>query len=272
MVLGDLDLMSGFGLKQKREIELAASLRSANTEILSIKNSRLRPFQPEQLLDLEVQLNGLNLQFLQPLLTGSLNELKGIASGRILVKGAAEDPYINGGIYLEQCRVVPTFLNSPFNLDFQKQPIILTNRSVVLPDVKITDDAQGKGHLIGLLFHKAFQNMELNVSIDRIQQLQVMNTRAKDNEQFYGKAVVTSQDMLPRGAKKAVQIRGPLDNLLISAFVELGKGTKINLPIASSTSATENTFVGFVEPAAADSAINAKTERKKLKKKESLSY
>ena len=268
MVLGDLDLMSGFGLKQKREIELAASLRSANTEILSIKNSRLRPFQPEQLLDLEVQLNGLNLQFLQPLLTGSLNELKGIASGRILVKGAAEDPYINGGIYLEQCRVVPTFLNSPFNLDFQNQPIILTNRSVVLPDVKITDDAQGKGHLIGLLFHKAFQNMELNVSIDRIQQLQVMNTRAKDNEQFYGKAVVTSQDMLPRGAKKAVQIRGPLDNLLISAFVELGKGTKINLPIASSTSATENTFVGFVEPAAADSAINAKTERKKLKKKD----
>jgi len=268
VVLGDLDLLSGFGLKQKREIELAASLRSANTEILSIKNSRLRPFQPKQLLDLDVQLNGLDLKFLQPLLSGSLNELKGIASGRILIKGDAEDPQINGGIYLDQCRVVPTFLNSPFNLDFQKQPIILTNRSLVLPDVKITDDAQGQGHLIGLLFHQAFQNMELNVSIDRIQQLQVMNTRSKDNELFYGKAVVTSQDMLPRAAKKAVQIRGPLDNLLFSAFVELGKGTQINLPITSSTSATENTFVGFVEPAVAKVGKGSNNERKKIKKKQ----
>ena len=268
VVLGDLDLMSGFGLKQKREIELAASLRSANTEILSIKNSRIRPFQPKQLLDLDVKLNGLDLKFLQPLLAGSLNELKGIVSGRILVKGDAEDPQINGGIYLDQCRVVPTFLNSPFNLDFQKQAIILTNRSVVLPDVKITDDAQGRGHLIGLLFHEAFQNMELNISIDRIEQLQVMNTRAKDNEQFYGKAVVTSQDMLPRTTKKAVQIRGPLDNLTVSAFVELGKGTQINLPIASSSSATENTFVGFVEPAIADSGMPSINGRKKIKKKQ----
>ena len=267
VVLGDLEVMSGFGLKQKREIELAASLKSANTEILSIKNSRLRPFQPKQLLDLDVQLNGLDLKFLQPLLAGSLNELKGIASGRILIKGDAEDPTINGGIYLDHCRVVPSFLNSPFNLDFQKQPIILTNRSVVLPDVKVTDDAQGQGHLIGLLFHKAFQDMELNISIDRIQQLQVMNTRAKDNEQFYGKAVVTSQDMLPRGAKKAVQIRGPLNNILISAFVELGKGTQINLPISASTSATENTFVGFVEPRKPNLEGGFQTENKKIKNK-----
>ena len=269
VVLGDLDLLSGFGLKQKRELELAASLRSGSTEILSIKNSRLRPFTPNQLLDLDIHLNGLDLSFLQPLTAGSLNELKGIASGRILVKGGAEDPQINGGIFLEKCRITPTFLNSPFNLDFQKQPILLTNRSLVFPDVKITDDALGQGHLIGLIFHEAFQNMELNVSIDRIQQLQVMNTRAKDNELFYGKAVVTSQDMLPIGNKKAVQIRGPLENLIISAHVELGKGTQINLPISSSTSATENTFVGFVEPSMVVQEPGTKVQRKKIKKQQS---
>lgn len=255
VMMGDLHIDSRF-TDADRVLFLNASLTHGGTEVMTIRNSRIRPFDKEQMLDLAVDLNGLNINAFEGLASVVFSELKGWASGRVNIRGNPEDPYINGALYLDKTRIRVAFLNAPMNLDFESEPILLSNRSIRFPQIKITDDNKGSAQMSGVMYHRMFQDINLNMNIQRIRELQVMNTTRKDNPAFYGPAVVYSQDMRKPGGK-AVTIYGPLDNLVISAALDVVEGTEINLPLETRSSATENTFVIFFN--SADTLSSAST-------------
>lgn len=245
--LGQLSLNSQFD-NQDRVINLNALLEDRGKEVVRVRNSKIRPFDPEQLLDISLDLNQVDLRAFEKMLAGVFSEMHGLVSGRINLRGAAQDPFLNGALYFEKTRIRVGYLNAPFNLDFENEPVLVSNRSIRFPKVTMRDDVKGEAQLTGVIYHKMFTGMDFNLQIQRIREMQVMNTSRKDNPQFYGQVVLFSQD-LRRPGGKAVQIKGPLEDLTISAWLDLIEGTEISLPLDMRSSATENTFVTFVNSA-----------------------
>ncbi len=246
MALGKLSVDSRFGAEGK-VLEIGALLQKDGVDLLKISKSKVRPFEPEQLLDIEAKIEGLPLEAIKPFGGDLFKSLSGKASGRLLVKGSGDNPQINGALYLTKPQMNLAFLNSPMKLDLKGEPILFTSHSIILPDIRITDSKEGSAHLIGVLFHRNFADLDMRLNLDRIKNFQAMATTVKDNEQFYGKAVVTSQDLVPKGNGRAVEISGPLNDLYIKANLEVGAGTSINLPISGGATAQENNFVRFVD-------------------------
>jgi len=249
LLMGDLIASSSFD-NIDRELIINAALRNGTKETVRIRNSKLRPFEPERLLDLSVEIFQLNLALFQPLAGAILSELQGDLSGRVSLRGNAKDPFINGALYVEDARVRTDFLKAPINLDLLSEPIILTNRSIRLPSIKLSDDIKGVGTLQGSIFHEKFSNMDFNIRLSNMRDLLVMQTTKTQNDNFYGRAFINTQDITGGAATSSrnITLRGPLNNLILRAYIQTAAGTEISLPLNLGASARENTFVTFINP------------------------
>jgi hypothetical protein len=261
--LGQLNLNSQFN-NENRIITLNALLEDHGKEVARVRNAKIRPFDPEQLLDISLDLNQVDLRAFEKMMSAVFSEMHGLVSGRVNLRGSAADPFLNGALYLEKTRIRVGYLNAPFNLDFDSEPVLVSSRSIRFPKVRMRDDIKGEAQLSGVIYHKMFTEMDFNLHIQRIKDLQVMNTSRKDNPQFYGQVVLFSQD-LRRPGGKAVTIKGPLEDLTISAWLDLIEGTEVSLPLDMRSSATENTFVTFVN--SADASTKDSLDRAVVKTK-----
>jgi hypothetical protein len=248
--MGDLVASSSFNNTDK-ELILNAGLRNGAHEIVRIRNSKIRPFEPDRLLDLSMEIFQLNIALFQPMASAILSELKGDLSGRVSIRGNAKDPFINGALYVEDARIRTEFLKAPLNLDLLSEPIILTNRSIRLPSIKLSDDIKGVGVLQGSIFHEKFSKMDFNIRLSGLRDLLVMQTTKSQNENFYGRAFINTQDIQGGAANSSrnITLRGPLNDLTLRAFIQTSPGTEISLPLNMGANARENTFVTFVNPA-----------------------
>ncbi|WP_051238685.1 translocation/assembly module TamB domain-containing protein [Gaetbulibacter saemankumensis] len=186
-------------------------------------------------IDVDLVFDRFNLQPLNPLLQDILSNIRGIATGRVNVKGNLKRPGINGELVLDNGGIGIPYLNVDY--DFApKSSITLKDQSFIFNNVKLSDTKyNSKGDFNGWISHVNFSkwNLDLNVST---QNLLVLDTPESEDALYYGTGFLGGQ----------ASIKGPTEQLVISVVGETKPGTVFKIPLNDTESFGDNTYIHFI--------------------------
>ncbi len=193
-------------------------------------------------LNLTAQFNDTELKLLEPFTTGLFSNLGGTIRGDVAITGPLKAPLLNGTVVVKRGKATFDYLKADLtfenNVDFR--PGEISTKQLVLHDPN-----GNKATLHGGVFHDGFKYFQLNFDAD-FKNFRILNTTAKDNDQFYGTAVVTGQG----------ELFGPLGNLTVRANVTSNKGTRMYIPLDGAQSVSSEDFIQFVNRSKASTSTD----------------
>ena len=190
------------------------------------------PAQTESPLALNASLTDANMRILETFTVGLFSNIAGLASGKIAITGQPSAPVLKGELAVKGGQGRFDYLNTDFTFDDK----IYFGENDIIARQLILRDANGNTALLrGGVYHDAFRYFTLGFDAD-FKNFQIMNTSAKDNDLFYGQAVVTGK----------AELYGPLNDLTIRANASTNKGTRIFIPLDGATSVATDDRIRFV--------------------------
>lgn len=187
-------------------------------------------------LDLNVELNKFSITPLNKLLNPILTDIEGMASAKLKLGGELYFPNLNGYADIDYAKLRVDYLNTDFQLKKTNNRIVFTDHSIEFNKMELEDKNGKKGILSGEIYHDYFRDILLNLRVDAVDNLLVLNTTAKDNDYFFGKAFATGY----------ATFQGYTNDLDIYIKAKSNKNTKIDLPLEGSSYSSQNDFVFFV--------------------------
>ncbi len=194
-------------------------------------------------LDFNLVLNKFRLEALQPYAQGIASGLDGRINGNLKIDGTTEKPRMNGILKFHKC---------VFTLDYTKvqysftDSIFITEDRYYFKNMEIFAGRVNKAFVSGEVTHNYFRNIMLDLNIDAKNFLFV-DTKAGDNDMFYGKAY----------ASGIIGIKGPLEKMVVDVNVTTRPGTHLYLPLSTASEVSENNFITFI-----NKIDSVKTEKK----------
>jgi len=233
--LGDIDISSSYNADE-RSLLVNTTLMLNGQKTVSIENGKFYPFRKEDQFDIHAGIKDLNLSAFSSFAEPIFSDISGSASGRFDLTGTAKNPQMNAELNVRNGSIRIVYLNAFLNLDMDPDKnIVLTNKSIQVPPIRLTDRYDGLGYLKGTISHNMFRDIELDLNVSA-RNLCLMETTPRLNEQFYGKAF----------ASGTADIEGPLTDLVVSAKMKTNRNTVLNIPIRGNNTVAENGFVTFV--------------------------
>ncbi len=157
----------------------------------------------------------ISLTTFEPFLQKYISGLTGKVNGGIDLTFPDENPELNGSVRLNETgfRIIP--LNSKFTIPGDE--IVIKNNEVIFDRFVVLDSLKKRLNVEGRinLNSRPDPTADLEVTSDN---LQVMNTTAKDNPTFYGSIFINSK----------LNITGPVQKPSISGNLVLAGGTVVN--------------------------------------------
>jgi hypothetical protein len=189
----------------------------------------------QTVLNLEAVFENFNIKPIGGFLTGILDNVRGMASGKTNIVGSIEDPDVDGVLYLNNAGLRVPYLNVDYDFD-KNSKIDLTQEKFIFRDIDIIDvNEKTKGILSGTISHEKFGNWEMDLKIASDKFL-VLDTKDGDDAYYFGKAYFDG----------FATIEGPVEALVINAEGESAKGTSIKIPVNDSESVSDNGLVHFI--------------------------
>lgn len=195
----------------------------------------------EQELALLLRMDHFDLRFIDPYLPGSISGIQGKVSGAVNLTGTLAAPMINGTATLENAGLRINYLNTFYSFT---HTVNIRPDMFALDQVKLHDDEGHTATAIGTIIHHGLQDWNFDVSLD-MENLKVLDTDARNNELYYGKAYATGN----------MGVSGYADNLEVNVDAATGTGTDIHFPLGASQDVGSIPFVRFTS--AADTALEA---------------
>ena len=182
-LLGDLNL---FAETEKGEVVQAeVILRGNGNNVRLIGDFDLE--QQFNALDFQLDFPALNLNSIEPLIFGYLENMEGQATGSLQINGSLEQPGLNGKVNFE---------NAAFDVALAKARLRLGNEAIIFDsnviefkDLKIFDANNSKGIMSSYILTDDYRNFYLQSNI-KVKNFQVLNTTIKDNDLYFGKLLV----------------------------------------------------------------------------------
>ncbi len=191
----------------------------------------------QTILDLEAVFENFNIKPIGGFLTGVLDNVRGLASGKTNVVGSIDNPDVDGVLYLNNAGLRVPYLNVDFDFD-KNSKIDLTQEKFIFRDIDISDvNEKTRGILSGSISHKKFGNWEMDLKIAS-NKLLVLDTKDADDAYYFGKAYFDG----------FATIEGPVEALVINAEGESAKGTSIKIPVNDSETVSDNGLIHFTTP------------------------
>ena len=183
-------------------------------------------------LDFSLNFRKLLLRHFQPFLEGVLSKFRGLADGKINIKGTLEHPLTEGVINLKKVSFVVDYLKTSYSFT---APMYVNYKGLFLKDIDVFDSEGNKAKVSFSFTHKDFKDFAYNINVTS-PNLIYLNTTSKDNPLYFGKVYGGGN----------VSIDGNFDEISIKGNVTTQKKTKFNLALESPEDAEEYGFVTFV--------------------------
>lgn len=197
-------------------------------------------------IKMDIDLNDFNLQALSPFGEDVITDIRGNASGNVLVRGAVTAPELNGLIRLKNSGMKIPYLNTDFNLD-NSALIQITSNKLEIEETSIVDSRFGtKGTISGNAKHSNFKNWELDLTIDAPDRLLVLNTPPDEDALYYGTCFISGN----------AKIYGPINELIIDVVATTEEGTTFKIPLSDTESIGDDSFIKFLSPAEKEARIS----------------
>ncbi|QPH38965.1 translocation/assembly module TamB domain-containing protein [Pedobacter endophyticus] len=183
-------------------------------------------------IDLELRMNDSKLTILEPFVKQLVSNLKGNISADLTVKGNFDKPKINGTLELDKGQLMVNYLKTTYVITDE---VTVENSVINLKDFKLNDLEGHEAIGNGSVDLNDINDPTLNVTL-RANSFMALNTTAKDNSVYYGKAYGTG----------VFKFNGPTSKMKIDINAKTEKGTVFNLPLNSSETISDKDFINFV--------------------------
>jgi len=192
----------------------------------------VKPFENNRLA-LTANLDKFNIQSFEVFVKDYFSNLNGTCSGILNIDGTLLKPNLRGTVRVSDGKFKINYLNTSYSFSDD----VVFDTSAIRFDKTTLVDTNGNNCVIdGSIKHKRFQNITFDLK-GKYNNLLVLNTLAKDNSLFYGKAFGTG----------TLKITGPLEDILIYVNAQNEKNSEIFIPINSTESIGGNSFINFVQ-------------------------
>lgn len=182
--------------------------------------------------NLDGELREAELISFEPFLSNYLSNMGGTVTGDLQLRGNASQPELTGRGNVNQGKFRINFLNTPYQLDGS---LIFDPGKINFSQLTLKDLNGNTASLNGGLTYQGLDDIILDID-SRMNNFQVLNTTARDNETFYGNAFVTG----------TLDIEGSTSNLDVTARATSQPNTRIFIPLTSSDDQTSEEFIHFI--------------------------
>jgi len=186
----------------------------------------------EKEIDLAVKMDDSKLTVLEPFVKQLVSKLKGNISADLTVKGKLDKPEINGTLSLNKGELMVNYLKTTYVIT---DKVEVNNSVIKLEDFVLRDLEGHEATANGSVDLNDINYPTLNVKVNA-NSLMALNTTAKDNSIYYGRAYGTG----------VFTFTGPTNKMKIDIKAKTEKGTVFNLPLNSSETVSDKDFINFV--------------------------
>jgi hypothetical protein len=215
----------------ERKLMMDYIVSRKNQDIIKLEGS-YTPAIDENSLNLNASLRKTNLVIVEPFINDIFSEMKGEVDGEFQITGNLNRPVVKGTGKISNGGIKVNYLNTYYdytgNIKFNQEKVTFNNMQLI-------DDQGNEGYLNGDLLHDGFTDLRLDL-YGNMKEFKVLNTSAKDNELYYGTAFVSGN----------VSFTGSVGNLTIDAQAKSEKGTRIFIPVESTSSVEREEYIHFI--------------------------
>ncbi len=188
---------------------------------------------PDNNLDFNLQMNQTEAAIIEPFVKSLVSNLKGTISSDLKVTGTLSKPVINGTLTLANTGLTVNYLKTPYIIN---DKLTIANSIIGINNLVLKDSHGGTGTANGTLdLGQQLSNPVLDIGI-RAENLLALNTTFKDNRLYYGTAYGTGD----------IRFTGPIDNMKIDIKAKTEDGTVFNIPLNTSSTASDYEFIKYV--------------------------
>ncbi len=180
----------------------------------------------------DIQLNETKIDIIESLLTGLFSNLTGIAKGNLSISGDLNAPQLYGDISLRDAGLKVEFTQVEYKIDSAE--LKFREDGIDFGRFTIKDIYGNTGLVNGKLLENGFKNMAFDFDL-RTEKLLMIDTKAKDNEQFYGKAI----------GKASLSFKGPESDCKMTIVAEANDSSHITIPNKQSKESGAADFIVF---------------------------
>ncbi|MDB5270561.1 MAG: hypothetical protein JWP58_3601 [Hymenobacter sp.] len=177
-------------------------------------------------------LNDAPIVLAQPFLGSLFKNLGGTGRGELRLTGLFGAPNLLGHVDVSNGRLTFGYLGTTYTF---ADRISFTNKSIEFRNIKLRDVLGNTGTVDGIVNHRGFKNMSLDIAAN-FRKMQVLNTTRKDNELYFGTAYATG----------TARVTGPTDDLDVTVRASSEAGTRVSLPLDNAAKAEKAGYIKFV--------------------------
>ncbi|MEG1685810.1 MAG: translocation/assembly module TamB domain-containing protein, partial [Bacteroides sp.] len=227
--MGDMNIYGEWD-KEQEGIYLDARMKEKELARTNVKGFI---FIKKKGLDLNIEADGTNLQFLQTYMDGIASNMQGRVKGNIrLVGGFKSLDLLGSAMASASCKI--NILNTSFII--KHDSVRLDKEGIRFDDITINDPEGHSGKVNGYLHFRHFKNLNYRFMID-VNNMLVFNTKESPDIPFYGTVYGTGNTTL----------NGNPNGLNVDVAMRTNRNTNFVYITKSTSSATNNQFVTFVD-------------------------
>ncbi len=226
---GHVTLRSEWDPRQKVAV-INASNNYAGAKFFDIKGT----YAPSsKTADITVSTFRMPLDILSPFIASWASDLKGTGSGTVGLHGKLRQLILSGSVMAEDASMKINFLQTAYNFS---DSVRFTPKGIEFRNIKIFDEKKNQGTANGFIYHNSFRDFRVSFDFN-VNNMLVLNTKAKDNEFFYGTAYATGY----------AGIKGDAQKIVFNISAKTEDNTSFIVPLNSSQSVSDYPYIIFVD-------------------------
>jgi hypothetical protein len=227
-ILGNTIITSIWNSHEEK-IHLDAFSNRGDLKTLQVSGD-YHPFNKE--FDFRFNLDKLKLSIIYPYLDEYLDDISGIISGTLDMKGDFKRPVLNGDLKLQKVSFLISYLQTRYSFS---NDIQVKNNNIRFSDFQILDEQGSLALLNGSITNNWLRDFVFDLNFDATR-FYFLNTRESHNEMYYGKAIGTG----------IINIKGKPDDINMNVSARAEKNTELYINMNEGGEISENTFITFI--------------------------
>lgn len=230
-LIGNVKLESTLG-NDRKQANIKLNILNRGLETMNIAGIYAFGHDTDDNLDFDVKMNQTEAIIFEPFIKDLVSDVKGHISTDLKLSGKPSNPQFNGSLTLENTGVTVNYLKTAYTVN---NKLSVNNSVININNMVLKDFKGGTGTANGTVNLNDLNNPDIQVVVDA-RNLMALNTTFKDNHIYYGTAFGTGK----------FSFKGPVDNMKIDITARTEAGTVFNIPLNTSSTASEYDFIKFV--------------------------
>lgn len=231
--IGDVKVASALDSNRK-QANMKLNIINRGLETMNIAGAYLLGRDSTQnSLDFSVNMNHTEAIIFEPFVKDLVSNLQGTISSNIKLTGSLSDPQFDGDITLENTGVTVNYLKTAYTIN---NKLAVKNSVINVENLVLKDYKGGTGTANGKVDLNDLSDPDIEVEL-KAKDLLALNTTFKDNHLYFGTAYATG----------TFNFSGPTDAMDIDIKAKTDAGTIFNIPLNTSSTASDYDFIRYVD-------------------------